>query len=168
MCRRSYNGISQSDFFQILWKLWDILHFILSWHPLKIIEIHSAIASEPRCSVTFCGEEYCAPCTENTITSLIFDSCSARFLTVWNTYSFHVPHPLPFRFAVLYETLPVQRLSSWIMDWKKLRKWRMFLCDQTWCMKGHNFSTPNCECRVGMLRLFGCESFKCVNEIIWL
>ena len=58
MYRRGYNGISQSDFFQILWKLGDILHFILSWHPPKRIEIHSAIVSEPRRSVTFCGEEY--------------------------------------------------------------------------------------------------------------
>ena len=58
MCRRGYNDISQSDFVQILWKFGDMLHLILSWYPLKIIEIHSAIVSEPRHSVTFCVEEY--------------------------------------------------------------------------------------------------------------
>ena len=38
MCRRGYNGISQSDFIQILWKNRDLLHFILSWAKCKTLD----------------------------------------------------------------------------------------------------------------------------------
>ena len=79
MCRRDYNGISQSDLVQILWKFGNLLHFILSWHPPERIEIHSASASKPRCPVTFCSCEYNRPAllTESLWMSVATVLCTA-------------------------------------------------------------------------------------------